>query len=54
MTLLGNIIWFLLGGWLLGLGYFMGAVLFFPLLPFLMPLVGYPVQRPSGNSGPII
>ncbi|MEE2862901.1 MAG: YccF domain-containing protein [Gemmatimonadota bacterium] len=58
MTLLGNIIWFLLGGWALGLGYFIGAVLFFPLLPFLMPLVGYsffpfgktPVRRSDINA----
>lgn len=58
MALLGNIIWFLLGGWLLGAGYFVGALVFFPLFPFLMPLVGYsffpfgksPVRRSDINA----
>ena len=31
MTLLGNIIWFFLGGWALFLGYALGAVIFFPM-----------------------
>jgi uncharacterized membrane protein YccF (DUF307 family) len=41
MGLLGNIMWFLLGGWLIGLVYLLGAIIFFPLLPFLLPLVGF-------------
>jgi uncharacterized membrane protein YccF (DUF307 family) len=41
MRLLGNIMWFLLGGWLIGLVYLLGAIIFFPLLPFLLPLVGF-------------
>lgn len=41
MTLLGNCLWFVLGGWLVGLIYLLGAVVFFPLLPFLLPLVGF-------------
>lgn len=31
MTLLGNIIWFFLGGWALFLTYALGAVIFFPM-----------------------
>ncbi len=31
MALLGNIIWFFLGGWALFLGYALGAVIFFPV-----------------------
>jgi uncharacterized membrane protein YccF (DUF307 family) len=31
MTLLGNIIWFFLGGWTLFLCYALGAVIFFPM-----------------------
>ncbi len=31
MALLGNIIWFFLGGWALFLGYALGAVIFFPM-----------------------
>jgi len=58
MSLLGNIIWFFLGGWLLGAGYFLAAVVFFPLFPFLLPLVGYsffpfgksPVRRSDINA----
>ena len=38
---IGNLIWFILGGWLIGLIYLLGAFILFPLLPFLMPLVGY-------------
>lgn len=41
MTLLGNILWFILGGWLLGLMYLFGAIVFFPLFPFLWPLVKF-------------
>ena len=41
MTLLGNILWFILGGWLLGLLYLLGAIVFFPLFPFLWPLVKF-------------
>jgi uncharacterized membrane protein YccF (DUF307 family) len=31
MALLGNIIWFFLGGWALFLGYALGAIVFFPM-----------------------
>ena len=41
MAFLGNIIWFICGGWVLGTLYLLGAIVFFPLLPFLMPMVGY-------------
>lgn len=41
MAFIGNLIWFILGGWLIGLIYLLGAFILFPLLPFLMPLVGY-------------
>jgi uncharacterized membrane protein YccF (DUF307 family) len=41
MKLLANVVWLLTGGWLIGLLYLLGAVVFFPLLPFLYPLIGY-------------
>jgi uncharacterized membrane protein YccF (DUF307 family) len=41
MKLLANIVWVLTGGWLIGLLYLLGSVVFFPLLPFLYPLIGY-------------
>jgi len=41
MALIGNIIWFICGGFLLGTLYLAGAILMFPLLPFLLPMVGY-------------
>jgi uncharacterized membrane protein YccF (DUF307 family) len=41
LRLLGNIIWFLSGGCLIGLVYLLGAIIFFPLFPFLLPLVGF-------------
>lgn len=41
MKLLANIVWLLTGGWLIGLLYLLGAIVFFPLLPFLYPLIGY-------------
>ena len=41
MKLLANIVWLLTGGWLIGLLYLVGALVFFPLLPFLYPLIGY-------------
>ena len=41
MAFLGNIIWFLFGGWLLGTLYLLSAIILFPLLPFLMPMVSY-------------
>ena len=49
MALLGNVIWFILGGWLLGLIYLLGAVILFPLLPFLLPFIGY-VFWPFGRA----
>ena len=41
MTFLGNVLWFVFGGWLVGTVYLLGALLFFPLLPFLIKIVGY-------------
>jgi uncharacterized membrane protein YccF (DUF307 family) len=41
MKVLGNIVWLLTGGWMIGLLYLLGALVFFPLLPFLYPLIGY-------------
>ena len=41
MAFLGNIIYFITGGWAVGLLYLIGAVIFFPLLPFLLPFVMY-------------
>ena len=49
MALLGNLIWFILGGWLLGLIYLLGAIVLFPLLPFLLPFIGY-VFWPFGRA----
>tara|TARA_Y100001935_G_C17271306_1_gene492136 strand:+ start:890 stop:1366 length:477 start_codon:yes stop_codon:yes gene_type:complete len=41
MAFLGNLIWFIFGGWAVGMMYLIGAIFLFPLLPFLLPLVGY-------------
>lgn len=41
MAFLGNIIWLVFGGWALGLTYLVGAIILFPLLPFLMPMISY-------------
>jgi DNA helicase-2/ATP-dependent DNA helicase PcrA len=41
MALLANIIWFVLGGFFVGLLYLLGAIILFPLLPFLLPMIGY-------------
>lgn len=41
MRLLGNIIWFLLGGWLLFIGYALGAIIFFPVFKPLFRLALY-------------
>jgi len=41
MAFLGNLIWFIFGGFLVGLLYLLGSIILFPLLPFLLPLVGY-------------
>ena len=41
MVFLGNVLWFALGGWLIGTVYFLGAIILFPLFPFLWPLVKY-------------
>ena len=41
MALIGNLIWFILGGWILGTLWLLFSILFFPLLPFLLPFVGY-------------
>ncbi|CAH0535696.1 hypothetical protein VST7929_03183 [Vibrio stylophorae] len=41
LALLGNIIWLFFGGWMVGLGYLLGAIVLFPLLPFLLPFISY-------------
>ena len=41
VKVLANIVWLLTGGWLIGLLYLIGAVVFFPLFPFLYRLIGY-------------
>lgn len=41
MALLGNIIWFFLGGWLLFFGYLVGAIVFFPAFIPLFRLAKY-------------
>ncbi len=41
MALLGNIIWFVTGGWFLGILYFVGSLFFLPLMPLLLPFVGF-------------
>jgi uncharacterized membrane protein YccF (DUF307 family) len=41
MKFLANIVWLLTGGWLIGLLYLFGAIVFFPLFPFLYGLIGY-------------
>lgn len=41
MALLGNIVWFFLGGWALFLGYALGAILFFPMFIPLFRLALY-------------
>jgi len=49
MAFLGNLIWFIFGGWLLGSLYLLGALILFPLLPFLIPMVSY-VFWPFGRK----
>lgn len=41
MKLLGNIVWFLLGGWLLFIFYALGAIIFFPMFVPLFRLAIY-------------
>lgn len=41
MRTIGNVIWLLFGGWLVGLAYVLGTVLFFPLAWYLSPFIGY-------------
>lgn len=40
-ALLGNVIWFLTGGFVIGTLYLLLGLIIWPLLPFLLPLVGY-------------
>ena len=49
MNFLGNCLWLLLGGIFVGLGYLLGAIILFPLFPFLWPLVKYSFW-PFGKS----
>lgn len=41
MAFIGNLVWFFFGGWILGLAYLIGAIILFPLFPFLTPLISY-------------
>lgn len=41
MAFLGNVIWLVTGGVVIGIGYLTFAILFFPLFPFLLPLIKY-------------
>lgn len=41
MSFIANLVWFVFGGWLIGLMYLLAAIILFPLLPFLLPFVGY-------------
>jgi uncharacterized membrane protein YccF (DUF307 family) len=58
MAFLANIVWFILGGFVVGTVYLLGAIILFPLLPFLIPMVGYsywpfgrrPVSRDAVNA----
>ena len=54
MALLGNIIWFITTGWWLGSLYLISALVLFPLLPFLLPLIRYSFfpfgRRPVANA----
>ena len=49
MNFLGNCLWLLLGGFFVGLGYLLGAIVLFPLFPFLWPLVKHSFW-PFGRS----
>lgn len=49
MALLGNILWFVFGGWYLFLGYAIGAVIFFPAFIPLFRLAVYSAW-PFGRS----
>ena len=41
MKTIGNIIWLLFGGWIVGLAYLLGTVILFPLAWYLGPFIGY-------------
>ena len=41
MKTIGNVIWLVFGGWLAGLAYLAGTVIFFPLAWYLSPFIGY-------------
>lgn len=41
MTLLGNVVWFFLGGWFIFLLYAIGAIIFFPMMIPLFRLAVY-------------
>ena len=49
MRLLGNILWFILGGWLVFLLYALGALIFFPMFVPLFRLAKY-AAWPFGRS----
>lgn len=49
MALLGNILWFVLGGWLVFLFYLLGAIVFFPMFIPLFRLAVY-AAWPFGRS----
>ncbi|MCY3541441.1 MAG: hypothetical protein OXH31_05990 [Gammaproteobacteria bacterium] len=41
MTFIGNVFWFVFGGWALGLVYFLGSIIFFPVFWYLFPISRY-------------
>ena len=49
MALLGNIIWFILGGWFLFILYAIAAVIFFPMFLPLFRIAKY-AAFPFGRS----
>jgi len=49
MAFIGNLVWLILGGWILGLAYILGTLILFPLLPLLLPMISY-VFLPFGRK----
>ncbi len=41
MKTIGNVIWLVFGGCIVGLAYLVGTVIFFPLAWYLSPFIGY-------------
>ena len=41
MSFLGNLLWLIFGGWIVGLLYLIGSILFFPVIYYLFPIATY-------------